>query len=94
MRTLGRTGLALITLFLFVVLAPAALAGLPETGDLIVVDSNGWWGGGSSNPPGGRVLKIDPATGAQSIISSGGFLKAPWGLAIDCRGDIIVSDHR
>lgn len=39
-----------------------------------------------------EVLRIDPATGAQSLITSGGLLTAPTALAIGANGEIFVAD--
>jgi len=40
----------------------------------------------------GLIIKIEPHTGAQTVISSAGHLRMPFGLVIDARGRIIVSD--
>ncbi len=63
-------------------------------GDLIVADFNGAFGGidGESPSGSGRIIKVDPSTGAQTIISSGNLLDAPYSVAIDAVGNIIVLD--
>ena len=38
------------------------------------------------------LIKIDPVTGAQETISSGGLFDAALGIAVDANGDIIISD--
>jgi hypothetical protein len=40
----------------------------------------------------GGVIRVDPVTGAQTVISSGGFFVSPRGVAIDRNGDILVAD--
>lgn len=60
-------------------------------GDLIVADFN------MSDQTGlfgtGRVLRVDPVSGATSIISEGGALDSPWGVIVDSSGNIFVSDQ-
>src|SRR5580765_366611 len=41
---------------------------------------------------GGFVIKVDPATGGQTVISSGGYLQMPFDPVIDVNGQIVVSD--
>ncbi|MFH1336566.1 MAG: PEP-CTERM sorting domain-containing protein [Candidatus Zixiibacteriota bacterium] len=79
--------------FLYFAFIPSALAVSLIPGDLIVADFNGYWD--SATPPGspqGRILKVDPATGAQTMIASGGELNAPYDVGIDAWGNIIVVD--
>jgi len=40
----------------------------------------------------GRIIKVDPDTGAQTLISSGGIFVSPNGVAVATNGDIIVAD--
>ncbi len=55
-------------------------------GDLIVADpSNGV-------PGSGKVVRVNPNTGAQTVISSGGNLVNPDGVALAANGDIYVAD--
>ena len=68
---------------------PAALSQTPGTqlnaGDIVYADS----GDGIS---GGFVLKVDPASGAKTVVASGGFLRMPYGVVVDSNGQIMVSD--
>ncbi len=56
-----------------------------DPGDLVVV--NGCGGVASA-----QVLRIDPASGAQEVVSEAGLLSQPVGIAIDESGRILVSD--
>jgi hypothetical protein len=38
------------------------------------------------------VIRVDPATGAQTTVSSGGSFDAPSGIALEADGDILVAD--
>ena len=51
-----------------------------ESGDIVVVDSSA------------AVLRVEPETGSQTVISSGGNLVRPFGVVIDAKGDAIVTD--
>ncbi len=70
----------------------SAFAVTLEPGDLIVADFNGAFGGPIGTPAGGRIIKVDSGTGAQTMISSGNLLDAPYDVAIDAAGNIIVLD--
>jgi streptogramin lyase len=39
-----------------------------------------------------KVIHVDPATGHQHVISSGGHLQAPVDIAVDANGKILVVD--
>lgn len=52
-------------------------------GDIVVVDPSAL---------GGAVIHVDPASGVQTEISSGGLLSAPRGVAIDGAGQLIVAE--
>ncbi len=56
-------------------------ANLINPGDIVVGDIST-----------GSIIKVDPNSGAQSVISSGGFLVSPTGIAFDVNGDILVAD--
>src|SRR6267143_4694501 len=53
-------------------------------GDILVSDANSG---------GGAVLRIDPTSGAQSVVSRGGSLSQPVALAIEGDGKIVVADR-
>ena len=59
-----------------------------EAGDLLVADAGADAGGT------GAVFRIDPQTGFQTSLTSGGFLIDPYGLAVEPLGDIFISDPR
>jgi len=42
---------------------------------------------------GGAVFRVDPATGAQTVISSGGSFHQPCGIAVEASGSILVGDR-
>ena len=54
-------------------------------GDIVYVDSG-------DAIQGGFIIKVDPATGQKTVISSGGYLHLPFDVVIDAAGQIIVSD--
>src|SRR5207249_1950114 len=60
-----------------------AIAG---NGDVIVADQNAFGGQGG-------IIRVNPSTGAQTTISSGGSFKDPYGVAFAPNGDILVADH-
>jgi len=55
-------------------------------GDLIICDGNG------GSP--GKIIKVDPVTGDQTLIAEGGFLDSPFSVAIEPTGKIVVTDLR
>ena len=46
-----------------------------------------------SNEGVGQIVRVDPATGAESLVASGGNLVGPIDLAIDENGDLVVLDY-
>jgi hypothetical protein len=40
-----------------------------------------------------EILRIDPSTGAQTVVSAGGSLSYPSGIAIDAAGNILVANY-
>lgn len=40
-----------------------------------------------------RILRIDIVTGGQSVISTGGLLQDPNGIAFDNADSLLISDH-
>jgi streptogramin lyase len=57
-------------------------------GDLIVSDQNVT---GTSNPD-GRIIRVDPTTGTQTLIASGVLLADPTAAALEPSGTLIVAD--
>jgi streptogramin lyase len=64
----------------FLIAADRLSAATLRPGDIVAVDS------------GAAVYLIDPATGAQTLVSSGGMLVQPFGIALGMGGEIFVSD--
>jgi len=56
-----------------------------KPGDILYADS-----GDAVN--GGFIVKVDPTSGEQTVISSGGNLIQPFDVALDIEGQIVVSD--
>jgi DNA-binding beta-propeller fold protein YncE len=54
-------------------------------GDLFVADSD--IAGGL-----GGVIRVNPATGAQMVVASGGFFTDPIGIAFDSNGNLVLAD--
>ena len=54
-------------------------------GDIIIADADAFAGLGG-------IIKVDPTTGAQTTISSGGLFVDPIDVAITASGDLIVVD--
>ncbi len=61
-------------------------------GDILVAD----FGNFESVAPGGTgsIFRIDPLTGSQTVISTGGNLIDPAGIVLDANGDILVADFQ
>jgi hypothetical protein len=79
----------LLRTFLFVSLGIAVVGvghsgAALNSGDLIVVD---FASGG-----GGSVIIVDPVTGFQTLLSTGGFFVNPFGIAVDATSRIFVAD--
>jgi uncharacterized repeat protein (TIGR01451 family) len=55
-------------------------------GDILAVDPGSVGGSGA-------VIRIDPATGVQTVVSSRGLFQEPSGIAIEADGNILVSDR-
>ena len=66
---------------------------IDRDGSIIV--GGGMFSGPNAAPPTGipAVVRIDPATGAQEAISSGGSFVNPYWVVIEADGSIIVSDQ-
>src|SRR5438445_13429079 len=54
-----------------------------NSGDILVADQAAFGGGGG-------VIRIDPITGAQTAVSSGGFFVDPSSITIEANGNILV----
>src|SRR5256885_1756673 len=65
--------------------ADSALAQALTPGDIYVTDPNAFGGAGG-------VIKINPATGAQTAVSQGGLFVDPVYLAISAADDLFVVD--
>jgi plastocyanin len=64
---------------------PASAAPVGAVSDLLVVDRD--------LSGGGKVIRVDPATGDQTLVTADGNLKDPFGAAMDANGDLIVADQ-
>lgn len=60
-----------------------------KPGDIIVADYRAFQPAGDGL---GRIVKVDPPTGVQTEITSGGSIVRPYRVAIDADRDIIVAD--
>jgi DNA-binding beta-propeller fold protein YncE len=65
---------------------PYDLAVEPD-GSLLVADM------GTPNAKDGAVIRVDPLTGRQSLVASGGQFYDPAGIAVAPNGDILVADN-
>ena len=54
-------------------------------GDIVYTDSG-------NAIEGGFVVKVDPDTGAQTVLASGGYLSLPFDLGMDALGRLILTD--
>ncbi len=57
------------------------------TGNLLVTTISGV--GPAVHP---ALIRVNPATGAQTEVSTRGFFSSPWGVAVDSVGEILVAD--
>ena len=73
-------------LFVLLTLAPAASGVLLRPGDIIVADRSAFGGQGG-------IIHVDPNSGVQTIVSSGGDFDDPWGVAVERSGQILVADQ-
>jgi len=56
-----------------------------KPGDIVYADSG-------NALEGGFIIKVDPDTGSQTVISSGGNLVRPFDVKLDAQGQLIVAD--
>lgn len=84
MKRLGPSA-AIVTATLTATLLTCAHAAATPlvAGDLLVADINA-----------NALFRVDPVTGMQTTISSGGYFDAPSGVVMDRAGAIYVADHR
>jgi sugar lactone lactonase YvrE len=59
-------------------------------GSILVADATAFGGGCGAGC--GGIIRVDPATGAQSRVASGGVFTDPSDLALDAQGRILVAD--
>jgi sugar lactone lactonase YvrE len=86
-RKINITALSLLApVLLLLLFSSPVLAVVINPGDILVVDANSFNGNGG-------IFKVDPATGAQTLIATGGFLQEPVAIAIEADGRILVTDR-
>jgi len=83
-RPLGLFALLFSLLLASVSLAQSSASQL-KPGDIVYTDSG-------DAVHGGFIIKVDPATGEKSVVSSGAYLQNPFGALIETTSQIIVSD--
>jgi len=72
-------------------LDPSGIA-VAANGDILVASTNiPFCPLGCEDPP-GNVTRLDPVTGAQTLVSTDGFFGNPFGIALEDDGDILVAD--
>jgi sugar lactone lactonase YvrE len=71
---------------------PYDIAVAPGGGSLYVVDM-GAFASGANPTADGRIIRVDPATGAQSLVSQGGELVDPAGIAVAPDGGLFVIEN-
>ena len=71
---------------------PYDIAVAPGGGSLYVVDM-GAFAQGPTPAADGRIIRVDPATGAQSLVSQGGELVDPAGIAVAPDGTLFVVEN-
>jgi hypothetical protein len=74
-----------VTLLLMLTFVGHAKAVALKRGDILVADASAVGGAGA-------VIRVDPLTGAQTVVSSGGLFVRPFDLTIDAAGQILVVD--
>jgi hypothetical protein len=71
---------------------PYDIAMAPGGGSLYVVDM-GAFASGATPAADGRIIRVDPASGAQSLVSQGGELVDPAGIAVAPDGTLFVVEN-
>jgi len=59
---------------------------IDPAGNILVAGERG------PTPGSGYIVRVDPTTGAQTVVSEGGILNAPNAIAIDAAGNFLVAD--
>ena len=77
-------GLTTVVAFLTTAPTPSSAVTL-NPGDILVADLNAFGGPGA-------IFRVDPTTGAQTIVSSGGSFTGPAGIAITPSGDLLIAN--
>ena len=70
----------------------AAFAVTLSPGDIIIADLSTIDSGCAPSPGCGGLIKVDPTTGVQTAIASGGFFFNPFDVEMDANGDLIVAE--
>jgi DNA-binding beta-propeller fold protein YncE len=85
-------GFALVVLLATVALARAQGSALAP-GAIVVLDGYAFSPPPPDLPePAGGVIRVDPATGAQTVVASGGFFLYPTGVALEADGHVLVAN--
>jgi streptogramin lyase len=71
-------------------LGPTRGIAVAPNGDILVTGDAPW--GDPSNPP-DRLVRVNPHTGVQTIVSSGGSFGEPTGIEVAPSGEIFVADQ-
>jgi len=71
---------------------PSASAVTLNPGDIIITDQNTIGSGCAPSPGCGGLIKVDPTTGVQTAIASGGLFFNPFDVVMDANGDLIVAE--
>jgi sugar lactone lactonase YvrE len=56
-----------------------------KPGDILYADSG-------NAIEGGFIVKVDPQTGEETVVASGGYLRMPFAVTVDANGQVIASD--
>ncbi|HEX9942328.1 MAG TPA: IPTL-CTERM sorting domain-containing protein [Thermoanaerobaculia bacterium] len=80
-RFVVTTTILTATILVVVALTNQAAAATINFGDILVTDLAG------------SLIRVDAVTGGQTLISSGGMFVAPFGIAIEFNGHILVADE-
>jgi HYR domain/NHL repeat len=70
---------------------PAGIA-IASNGDIIVADVNTFGVSPFNGVPGGAIIRVNPVTGVQTVVSSGGSFFDPAGVAVSSTDQLLVAD--